>query len=107
MSELLSPEREALYRDLGLEELLEEPEPRDPNEAMIVGERRDSFGNELVLMWDPTEQVARLYIEGVEIETSAKAAYDALYHTYPVIASKVGEKTLGYLTHESEQEQLQ
>ena len=87
----LTPEREALYRDLGLDELLEEPDPVENDGPFYVDDRVDGFGNPVVLEWDPTSQIARVYVAGVELETTGDRAYDLMYHTYPYLISRIGE----------------
>ena len=93
MSNLIPAEREGLYRDLGLEELLDDPE-RAPDEVLILDDRIDGFGNNIVLAWDPRSQVAHLSISGLDIQTSGERASDANNHPYPLLARKIGEASM-------------
>jgi hypothetical protein len=88
--------REELYKELGLEDLLKDtPPPTDPIGRLVVDDRYDSFGNSLTLVWDPGEQAAHLVVQGIDIlSTSGDQAAEALKHPYSFMARAIGEAAL-------------
>lgn len=96
MSSLIPAERHQVYKDHGLEELLEEPEPStDPDRVRIVDERVDSFGNMILLVWVANENSIHLQWNGHHLtDVPSNRGNTAINHTYPFLAAKMGEQVV-------------
>ena len=94
MSQYIPAEREHVYRKFGVEDALEDMDPRVFRKQIVVDNRDDSFGNHPFLEWDPVKQIGTLSVAGVPVSVPGERAHDAIYHTYPVLYAKLGEATV-------------
>ena len=93
MSTYIPIEREQLYRDFGLEELLEDVDfSNSPGKPRVLSERQDSFGNLVRLRWIPEDNSVHLnYVAAaVDVVVPGERAKEAYEDHLPIVASEIG-----------------
>jgi|GEM_PF-5873800 len=95
MSEYIPAEREYLYHELGLEELLEDKLPTEG--PLVINDKKDHRGNDIQAVWDRDSNTVHMVVLesadlDIEVPTdSVNRAFEEHMHTF---ASKLGWSAL-------------
>lgn len=73
----------------------EQPELRE------LDERKDSFGNNVRLLWDPSNNTVHLSVAGVLVEVPREKAVESFDDHIPVLASHLGWSAIEGFTAEA------
>ena len=101
MSQYISPEREEVYRQYGLEDALQD-RVFSPGEEVALRERPDGFGHNVLMLWVQGEEGVHINVDGIDVSVPGETANAAFDHVYPLIERKIGEEALHYLTQPQE-----
>ncbi|MEX1995383.1 MAG: hypothetical protein WD887_01235 [Candidatus Saccharimonadales bacterium] len=61
------------------------------SEMRELDEFRDGFGNNVRLLWNPSDGSTHLVLEGYDMKVDNDAAGESRFHLYPLLCSKIGE----------------
>jgi len=105
MSEYIPAEREGLYRELGLEELLEDTLPAEG--PLIISDKHDSLGNDIQLVWDRDANSLHMVASELDVTIPSDKALELLDDHIPVFASQLGWTALEGVLFGADQPVLQ
>lgn len=92
MSEYIPVEREGLYRELGLEELLDDTLPAEG--PLIISDKHDSLGNDVQLVWDRETNTVHMTSSELDVQVPEGNALESLDDHIPVFAAQLGWSAL-------------
>jgi len=102
MSEYIPVEREGLYRELGLEELLDDTLPAEG--PLVINDKHDSLGNDIQLVWDRDANDVHMVASKLDVKVPRDRALESLDDHIPVFASQLGWSALEGVLFEGQQQ---